>query len=290
MPARLGYWLCSLVGGIVYYFVPEVRRAVRDNMKHVLPTSTKHQRRKISRQVIRNVYKNYYELVRLPHLKREDLEKMVPIIEGEEHLQEALKAGKGVILLTGHIGNFSMVGQLAATKGYLAAVVAEDIQPPEFYNFISRLRGTFGLRLIKMGTAQVRSVMRHLRDGGVLGLAADRDVGDTGLPVQFFDTVTDLPEGPVVLAMRLGVPIVPAFTWRLRNNKSRAIVLPAIELEKTGDYDADVKTNMRKIATLLEEMIRQAPDQWVVLQRVWDKDYTGSEESGDRSQESVSTA
>ncbi len=274
IPARLGYWLCSLIGGIVYYFVPEVRRAVRDNMKHVLPNSTEHQRRVICRKVIRNVYKNYYDLVRLPHLKPEQVEKMVPQIEGAEHLETALTAGKGVIILSGHVGNFSLVAQLMAVRGYKVAVVAEDIEPPQMYNFINRLRGHFGLRLIKMGSAQVRTIYRHLRDGGGLALAADRDVGDTGLPVQFFDTVTDLPEGPVVLSMRLRVPIVPCFTWRLPNNTSRAIACPPIELQSTGEYEVDLQANMRKVAMLLKEMILHAPDQWVVLQRIWDKDYT----------------
>ncbi|HKP54881.1 MAG TPA: lysophospholipid acyltransferase family protein [Chloroflexia bacterium] len=279
IPARLGYWLCSLIGGIVYYFVPEVRRSVRDNMQHILPNSTEHQRRGISRKVIRNVYKNYYDLVRLPHLKPEQVVKMVPQIEGREHLETALAAGKGAIILSGHIGNFSLVAQLIAVMGYKVAVVAEDIEPPQMYNFINRLRGHFGLRLIKMGSAQVRTVYRHLRDGGGLALAADRDVGDTGLPVQFFDAITDLPEGPVVLAMRLRVPIVPCFTWRLPNNKSRAIACPPIELQSTGNYEVDLQANLRKVAMLLEEMILHAPDQWVVLQRIWDKDYTGSDEA-----------
>lgn len=248
---------------------------MRDNMKHVLPDSTEHQRRKISRKVIRNHYKNYYDLVRLPHLKREQVEKMVSQLDGVENLEEALKGGKGAILLTGHIGNFSLVGQFAALLGYRTSIVAEDIEPPQLYNFISKLRGHLGIRFIKMGSGHASTIYRHLREGGVLGLAADRDVGPTGLPVQFFDAVTDLPEGPVVLAMRMGVPLMPAFTWRSGNNTSRAIVLPAIQLQKTGDYEADLKANMRKIAVLLEEMILQAPDQWVVLQRVWDKDYTG---------------
>lgn len=275
IPATLGYWLCSLVGGIVYYFVPEVRRAVRANMLHVLPNSDDRLRRKISRKVVRNLYKNYYDLLRLPHLKPEQVQKMVPEIEGLEHLEAAMAGGKGAIMMSGHIGNFSLVGQLAAILGYKTAVVAEDIQPTIMYNFINRMRGHFGLKLIKVGSAQVRIVYRHVRDGGLLALAADRDVGDTGMMVQFFDAITEMPEGHVVLAMRLGLPLIPAFTWRLPNNKSKAIVCPPIELQKTGNYDADLQANLRKTTCLLEEMILKAPDQWVVLQRVWDREYTG---------------
>jgi len=275
IPASLGYWVCSLVGGIVYYFVPEIRRAVRANMLHVLPDSDDRQRRKISRKVIRNIYKNYYDLLRLPHLKPEQVYKMVPDIVGLEHLAEANASGKGAIMLTAHLGNFVVVAQVAAILGYNVAVVAEDIQPTVMYNFINRMRSHFGLKMVKVGSAQARTVYRHLREGGFLALAADRDVGDTGLPAQFFDAITEMPEGPVVLAMRLGLPIIPAFTWRLPNNKSKAIVLPPMELQETGNYEADLQANLRKITCLFEEMILKAPDQWVVLQRVWDREYTG---------------
>jgi KDO2-lipid IV(A) lauroyltransferase len=271
MPSSVMYWLCSLAGGIVYFFVPHIRRAVRDNMSHVLPGSTEKQRRKMSRQVIRNVYKNYYDILRIPRMKPEDVLSSMASLDGLEHLEEAVRPGKGVIVFTAHMGNFIMVAQLAPILGYKAATIAEDIQPAQMYNFINKLRGTFGLKLVKMGSAQMRTVGRLLREGGVLALAADRDVSDTGLPVQFFDAPADLPEGPVKLAMRLGVPLVPCFTWRLPNNQSLGRVYPPVRLQKSGDYESDLAVNMRKVAEILEGAISQAPDQWVVLQRVWDK-------------------
>src|SRR5687768_18382653 len=112
MPSRVMYWLCSLAGGIVYFFVPHVRRAVRDNMSHVLPASTENQRRKMSRQVIRNVYKNYYDMLRMPRMKPEDVLGSMASVEGAEYLEEAARPGKGVIVYTAHLGNFNMVAQL----------------------------------------------------------------------------------------------------------------------------------------------------------------------------------
>jgi lauroyl/myristoyl acyltransferase len=73
------------------------------------------------------------------------------------------------------------------------------------------------------------------------------------------------------------VPLLPCFTRRLPNNKSILIISPPMEWELTGDHDLDVQVNMRKVASMLEDHIRKAPDQWVVLQRIWDKDYTAHE-------------
>ncbi len=277
VPARIGYWLASLVGGLVFYLAPSVRTAVMDNMRHVLPDSTPHQRRNLARKVIRNQLKNYYDLVRLPHMKPDDVRGMVASIEGLEHLEAPVKAGKGVLVTGGHIGNFSVVAQLAVVLGYKTAIVAEDIKPDKLYDYINALRGHFGVEMIRVGTAQVRTIFKFLRSGGMLMLAGDRDVSDNGLPVQFFDAPADLPSGPVVLSLRMKVPLLPCFTCRLPNNKSILTIYPPLEWEITGDNDLDVQVNMRKLVRVLEDLVRKAPDQWVVLQRVWDKDYTGNE-------------
>ena len=270
IPSRMAYWLCSLFGGFVFYLKPSVRRAVMDNMRHVLPGSSKHKRRAIARKVIRNQIKNYYDVIRLPNMKPEDLERTITV-RGEEHLKNAVEAGKGAIVVSGHMGNFAIVAQIAAIRGYGVAIVAEDIQPPRLYNYINELRGRFGVKFIKMGSSQVRTIYRLLRSNGLLLLAADRDVGDSDMPVQFFDATVDLPEGPVVLALRLNTPLIPAHAVRLRDNSSVVDIYPPMELERTGDLDADTATNHRKLMQLIEQMILKAPDQWVVLQRVWDR-------------------
>jgi KDO2-lipid IV(A) lauroyltransferase len=127
-----------------------------------------------------------------------------------------------------------------------------------------------------MGSSQVRTIYRSLRDGSVLLLAIDRNVTEAGVPVRFFDAVADLPGGPVELAMRLKVPLVPAVTYRLPNRKNVVIIRPPIEIERTGDNERDIETNLRKAVQVLEEFIIKAPDQWTVLQKVWDRDYTES--------------
>jgi lauroyl/myristoyl acyltransferase len=285
IPSRVGYWLCSLVGGIIFYFLPSIRRSVMDNLRHVLPGSSRHERRNLARKAIRNAYKNYYDIVRLPHLKVPDLERMIASLEGLEHLESAYLQGRGVIVIGAHLGNFNLVAQLAVARGYRVAVVAENIKPDKLYNYINRLRSSLGIKFFKAGSSQVRMIYRYLRDGGVLLLAADRDVSAGSVPVPFFDALADLPSGPVVLAMRLKVPLVPVLTYRLPNSKNVAIIYPPIELERTGDNERDTEANLRKVAQVLEEFISKAPDQWVVLQKVWDRDYTERDEgSGTRDQ------
>ncbi len=282
LPSRVGYWLCSLIGGIVFYFTPQIRQAVMDNMRHVLPHASEHEWRNIARRVIRNTLKNYYDLVRLPHMKARDIENMITEFEGLENLEEAFARGKGVIAIGGHIGNFSLVAQKAVLLGYTVAVIAEDIQPPRLYSFVNKLRSGFGLKFVKAGSSQVRTIYKLLKSNGMLLLASDRDVNDSGTPVQFFDAPADLPEGPVVLALRLGATVLPVYTDRRPNNKATLHIYPPMEMVSTGDYKRDIEVNMRLVAQVIEGMISRAPDQWVVLQRVWDREYTGEKGLGIR--------
>lgn len=274
MPPKAGYWLASLVGSAVYFLLPSLHAAVSDNMRHVLPNSTARQRRRIARRVVGNQLKNYYDLVRLPHMNAEQVRHMIPDIEGLEHLDAAMSQGRGAIIFGGHIGNFTIVAQLGAILGYRMAIVAEDIKPDKLYNYVNHLRERFGLEMMRMGGAEVRTIFKYLREGGALMLAGDRDVTDAGVPVLFFDALCDMPAGPVVLAHRLKVPLLPCHTMRRRDNTSSLKIYPPMELQRTGDNEADEQANLRKAAQTLEEMILKAPDQWVVLQRVWDKDYT----------------
>jgi KDO2-lipid IV(A) lauroyltransferase len=259
----------------------KIRANVLDNVRHVIPKSSRRLKRLLARRIIRNVVKNYYDVIRLPSMSTASLERTITM-HGIEHLDNALKLGKGVIMISGHIGNYSIVAQMAATLNYPSSLVVEDIEPPILYDFVNKLRGHFGVKMIKLGSAQIRTIYKILRNNELLLLAADRDVNDEGTPTPFFDAVADMPPGPVALALRTGAALVPGYTLRLPDNTSVVIIDEAIDLERTGDRDEDLRINMRKVAQTLERYIIKAPDQWVVLQRVWDKDYTRDQGLGVR--------
>jgi lauroyl/myristoyl acyltransferase len=157
-------------------------------------------------------------------------------------------------------------------------VVVEDIEPPVLHDYVNKLRGHFGLKMLKMGSSEIRTIYKLLRNNEVLLLAVDRDVNDEGIPVPFFDAPADMPPGAIALALRTGAALVPGYTLRLPDNTSVVILDEQINLIRTGDREKDVQVNMKKVADILETYILKAPDQWVVLQRVWDKDYTEDKE------------
>src|SRR3954454_8074958 len=109
IPRRIGYWLCSVIGNVAFFCNGSARRAVQDNMRHVLgPQVGRRKLNKVCRAVFRNAVKNYYDLLILPRLSMADLEKQVQLI-GSEQLALGLEGKRGVILVAGHIGNFNLI-------------------------------------------------------------------------------------------------------------------------------------------------------------------------------------
>jgi KDO2-lipid IV(A) lauroyltransferase len=273
VPPRLVYWLCSVIGGVIFALNPQVRDAVLDNLGHVLPKASRRYRRKVARSIVRNVVKNYYDVVRLPRMSVEDLERTI-VARGMEHLDDALAKGKGVILVGAHLGNFSVVAQLGAARNYQMSIIAEDIKPPRLYEYVNRLRGRFGLEIIKLRSMQVRTIYKLLRNNEVLVLAIDRDVTGDGIPTMFFDALAPIPPGAVALALRTGATVITGQTERLPDNTSIVTLDPPVELVSTGDRDLDVKVNLRRVVQRLEDYILHNPTQWVVLQRIWGRQPT----------------
>ncbi|HUS16526.1 MAG TPA: lipid A biosynthesis acyltransferase [Chloroflexia bacterium] len=269
LPGRLAYWLCSVVGNLAVFLNGSSRRAVQDNMRHVLgPDAGRRQLNKLARYVFRNTVKNYYELLCLPRLKPDDLERRIKVL-GIEHVEAALAGGNGVILFSGHIGNFNLVAQISAIRGFPTNIIAEQMHPPRLHDLVNGLRERFGLKLIPLGPTAVRGIYHALRANEVLGLAADRDLTASGTPVEFFGEVTELPSGLAALSLRLKAPLVPVHVVRKANDASVVTVSPPITLASTGDREHDTLVGTQLITRIMEEMIRKTPEQWVVLQPVW---------------------
>ncbi|MHB1414395.1 MAG: LpxL/LpxP family acyltransferase, partial [Chloroflexota bacterium] len=127
LPLRVGYWLASLAGDIAYTLRPQARAHVVANLRRALGDGVAEDRLAvIARSVFRNGAKNYFDLLRLPSLRLPDLEERVQL-HGIEHLKSALARGKGVILISAHLGSFDTVAQLLAAWGYQVKVPAEVV-------------------------------------------------------------------------------------------------------------------------------------------------------------------
>ena len=194
--------------------------------------------------------------------------------EGGGYLEDALAAGKGVIMVMPHVGGWDFgAAWFASVGGYRVTVVVEPVEPPELFAWFTELRRSVGLEIVPLGPDATAVVLRRLRSGGVVGLLADRDILGTGANVEFFGERTTLPSGPATLALRTGAAILPTAMYFRPRGGHHGVVRPAVPVERTGRFREDMTKVTQLLAHEFEALIRRAPSQWHLLQPNWPSDF-----------------
>lgn len=272
LPERFTYWLATVTGDLLAALRLPNRRAVEDNLRHVLgPDAPADTLRRTVREVYRNACRNYVDLFRIPHIELGDLERQV-LIQGEHHFDQAYRQGKGVIVATMHLGNFSLLVQMAARRNLPMMVLVEPLRPERLFRLVAGLRASKGLIMMPATPGGVKAAMRVLKEGGLVGITTDRDLQDRGLPVEFCGSETRLPVGALELAQRTGAALLPAFGPRLGFRRYAIMIEPPIELPqpRPGERRGDgLAVALQHLAAVNEVYLRRFPGQWVVFERIW---------------------
>lgn len=192
--------------------------------------------------------------------------------EGVHHLDDALAAGRGVILALPHLGAWDFGGAWLASKGYNVSVVVEPVEPPELFDWFAAHRRAIGLDVIPLGPDTGQQVVTALNANRLVALLCDRDLTGTGVEVEFFGEVTTLPAGPAVLALRTGAALIPTAAYFDATAGHLGVVRPPMSVGRVGKFREDVVRLTQAVAVQLEELIRVAPEQWHLMQPNWPSD------------------
>lgn len=247
---------------------PRHRRIVLTNLRLAFG-------REKSEEEIRRLVAGFYhhigrcfaEFIRLPALSREELLRLVSL-EGEEHVRQGLAAGRGVILLTGHVGNWELTGARIAAAGFPLNVIAREQREADLTDFITGTREKTGMRVIPRETA-VRRTLAALRRNELVGILSDQNAGEEGIFVDFFGHLASTPAGPAAFALRTGAAVIPVFGRRRRDDTHRVVFLPRVEVSRSGDRERDLRENTARFTKIIEEAIRREPSQWFWLHKRW---------------------
>jgi KDO2-lipid IV(A) lauroyltransferase len=255
---------------LLYAFSPRLRAALLVNMSHVMGAEAgEEQIEAAAREACVNIAKGHYELFRVARLNTDEI-KALTRIEGYEHVTRALDRGKGVIVITAHLGNMDVVSQLPLVYGVPITGPVQHIQPERLFQYVRSLRESHGVRLLP-SDGPLMGIYRALKRGEIIGLPCDRAIADSAREFEFFGSPAQLPDGPVRLALRTGAPLIPAFVQRLPDNSFLAHIEPPLDLPDTGDRQADVIAGMKMVIDIMERYISAHPEQWLVAVPVWPK-------------------
>lgn len=193
-------------------------------------------------------------------------------IEGREHIDSALQAGRGIVLALPHMGNWDAAGHWLSVQGYRMTSVAEALDPPELTELFLRHRRALGMGIVSLtrGREVGEKLARVLRDNQVVALVADRSVSGRGVPVQMFGATRHLPAGPGLLSLATNAPLCPAAVFTTEDGWLCRIE-PPISIERTGQTRQDVAAVARAIAASFERFISMAPTDWHVVLPAWEE-------------------
>jgi len=270
LPWKVGIWLGGRLGIVSSYLLTKERKRAKENLAAALgDEKSPKELAAILRSSFENLGKGLIEILKMSHLRREELEALV-VFEGEEHLKRAYAEGKGVILITGHIGNWELLGAVLALRGYPLSVIAAPLYDPRIDEWIARSRERFGVQTISRGTpSSSRKILSVLRGKEVLGLLIDQDTRTEGVFVDFFNRKAYTPSGAAGLALRSGAIVLTCFIVRLPGNYHRIILREPLEMISSGEHDRDLLLNTAVFTRAIEDCVRQHPDQWVWMHRRW---------------------
>ena len=262
-PRKKAYRIAQLISDVRYLFAFRDRRAVTENLRHLFRTHS--EIKKIRRRVFRNFAKYLVDFLRFKTIDKSYLDKNVTI-ENLHYIDDALKQGKGVIVITAHLGNWELGGAILAILGYNIWGVALTHASKKVDTFFNTQRTSKGMHVIPLGKA-VRKCLQALSLNHILALVGDRDFSKNGSRVQFFGKPTLFPEGPARLALATGALIIPGFTIKREDDTF------CLHFEKplvlTSQHNNSIPLIISEYKTIYERFIKAYPDQWYMFRKFW---------------------
>jgi phosphatidylinositol dimannoside acyltransferase len=232
--------------------------------------------RTLSRAVLRSYARYYMEAFRLPVIPLERVREGMHIGQDQVDVAlEHLKNGRGVIFALPHMGDFEQAGLWVNQAGAGSfTTVMERLKPEAVYEKFLKFREGLGMEVLPTtGGPNPSGVMaRRLRAGKLVCLVADRDLSDTGIEVDFFGEKALLPAGPAALAVQTGAALMPVSCWFVGESEWGAEVYDEVPVPATGTRKEKVAAMTQAMASVFEQAIREHPENWHMLQKVFVSD------------------
>jgi len=270
LPERVDVAVASALAGMIGRRSRKAQAGLTMNLDHVLFPGGCAQDASLLEHFVARGFRSYgqywAEGAKLPALAKATVDERFTIAEGLEHLRRGKERGRGVIIALPHVGSWEWGGAFLDSLGLGMTAVAEELNPPELFEWFKEKRESIGIRIEALNEHVGSVLLRTLREGGVVGLLCDRDLQGNGVEVEFFGERVTMPAGPATLALRTGATLVAAACYAGPGHDHFAVVTPPVEVERTARLREDVTRVTQLIATELEGLIRRAPEQWHVLQ------------------------
>jgi len=269
LPRSLARTIGISLGLTVYAVHGRLRRVGFRNLTIAFPEMSQPDRRRIVRGEFISLGRQLAEVCLFPRYTTENVSRTV-VYEGFENFERAYARGKGVLFLTGHIGAWELSAFAHSIQGHPLSIVMRSLDNPYVDALIQRYRTMHGNRTVDKDNF-VRGLLSAMKAGETVGILMDTNMTPPqGVFVDFFGIPACTASGLARIALRTDAAVVPGFTvWDKTLRKYVLHFEPPVALIRTADNESDIIANTAKFTKVLENIIRQYPDQWLWVHRRW---------------------
>jgi KDO2-lipid IV(A) lauroyltransferase len=257
------------ISGIAFGGLGRLRRVGLQNLAMAFPEKTAAEREAILRTEYRNLGYLLAEFCQMPGYTADKASGFIRY-EGLENYLRARDRGKGVLVLTGHLGAWELSSFYHSLMGMPMGVVIRRLDNPLVDAFVNRIRCLHGNRVIHKDDF-ARGLIASMRAGETVGILMDTNMTPPqGVFVPFFGVPACTASGMARIALKTGATVVPGFLlWEESERKYVLRFGEELTLADTGDAEADALTNTARFTAVMEEYIRRYPEQWLWMHRRW---------------------
>lgn len=251
------------IGRLIWRLSKKHRARSLWNLAHAFPELSDDERKALAIRSLEHFGIVTTDFFRMCHMTNDQICQSMTV-EGQSNLDQALEAGKGVVLITGHFGNWERLSAWITIAGHKLSVVARDVSDSALNQMVNELRSRTGTEVIARGNA-ARPIIERLRQNQLVGILPDQNADEAYLPLFGMPAGTVL--GPGVIAERTGSPVVCCWCVRTGVGQYRMIIEPALQPTVSGTQKGEAM--MIAIHGALENIIRQYPEQWLWIHDRW---------------------
>jgi len=241
------------------------RRIVRENLRHSDLGLNEAQIHDVSIACFEHFGTVFFSMLRLLNMQEQEIRGLVKL-EGMEHYDQAIAEGKGVIALTGHFGNWEMMGLGLSLEGRPVEVIGRELDNPLLEAYLKGLRTRFGNSVIPKDGA-VRESLKMLKRGKAIGFLLDQDALGMGLFVRYFGRWASTFSTAGMLAVRYDLPVLPVSSHVDSNGITTVKVHPPFHVPRTENPETDIWTGTQIMTAWIEGQVRRDPTQWFWMHR-----------------------
>lgn len=269
LPRRIARFFGASLGAVAFLLTPRLRRTGERNLQIAYPASDSVWRRRTLRELYRNLGLHLAEFCLMSRYTRESTRGFLRY-EGLEHYLAARDAGRGVLVVTGHLGLWELSSFYHSLMGYPMSMVIRRLDNPRVDHLVNRIRCLHGNTVLHKDDF-ARGLLGAMRSGATVGILMDTNMTPPqGVFVDFFGTPACTASGLARVAMRTQAAVLPGFlTWREEEKKYVLEFGERLALVCSGNDEQDVIANTQICTAAIEQWVRRFPEQWLWVHRRW---------------------